>query len=347
MNGANFVSTVSTLDVTAINDITASNNFKAVYTQLEEIYKARPVGLYSSMSRDNFIAMLQQNPTLAKYIDPITLLVKLGANAASDVLMQVMIVRLTDPNVHSWGDAIDKVDWVQVGATALSSLLPWNNPASKFIVAGINGASAVISDLTQNGFQSWENSGLRFIEGFCASLIGNAAGDFIITKFGSVKNFGSLLVTKMGSYFPYKTICKWLGGGLSNVVETLSTTHGVISSVKTMVGFNPNKICIVGRKMTTRVIPFANAKGAVFFDEQNVLARQFITPDVQTQFNALKAQYGSNIPRTELLASKMYKANQDFIEFLKSEGYTFIDLGSGGATDLSVFYSMEIDKIFN
>jgi ribose 5-phosphate isomerase RpiB len=48
-----------------------------------------------------------------------------------------------------------------------------------------------------------------------------------------------------------------------------------------------------------------------------------------------------------MLASKMYKANQDFIEFLKSEGYTFIDLGSDGATDLSVFYSMEIDKIFN
>ncbi len=291
--------------------------------------------------------MLKQNPTLAKYIDPITLLVKLGANAASDVLMQVMILRLTDPNVNSWGDAIDKVDWVQVGATAFSSLLTWNNPASKFIVAGINGASAVISDLTQNGFQSWENSGLRFIEGFCASLIGNSAGDFIITKFGSVKNFGSLLVTKMGSHFPYSTICKWLGGGLSNVVETLSTSHGVISSVKTMVGFNTGKICIIGRKMATRVKPFAEVKGSVIFDKDDPIGKNFITSDVQSQWNALKAQYGDNIPPKEMLASKMYKANQDFIDFLKSEGYTFIDLGDGGATDLSVFYIMEIGKIFN
>ncbi len=42
----------------------------------------------------------------------------------------------------------------------------------------------------------------------------------------------------------------------------------------------------------------------------------------------------------------MYKANQDFIEYLKSEGYSFIDLGTGGATDFSAFYSMEISKIF-
>lgn len=348
LNAANFVSSVSSLDVAAINDITASNNFKIAYAELEEIYKARPVGLYSSMSRADFIQMLQQNPTLAKYIDPVTLLVKLGANAAADVLMQVMILRLTDPSVNSWSDAVDKIDWIQVGFSSISGLFSLNNPSSKFIVAGINGATAVLSDLSRNGLISWEHSGYKFIEGFCASLIGNSVGDFIITKFGSVSRFGSLLVTKLGNYFPYKTICKWLGGGLSNVVESLSTSHGVISSVKTMVGFNPGKVCVIGRNMTNRVKPFAEAKGptTAIFDANNIIGKDFITPTVQAEWNALKAQYGNNIPRTEILASKMYKANQDFIEYLKSEGYTFIDLGTGGATDYSAFYSMEINKIF-
>jgi hypothetical protein len=347
LNAVNFVSTVNTLDVGSINNIVASNNFKAAYLALEEKYKLMPVSIYSSMSRADFILLIQQNPSIARFIDPITLLVKLGANAASDVLMQVMVKRLTDPDVHTWGEAIERIDWVQVGATAISGLLPWNNPSSKFIVAGINGASAVISDIVQNGFQSWEQSGYRFIEGFCGSLIGNSVGDFIITKFGSVSRFGSLLVTKMGNYFPYKTICKWLGGGLSNVVETLTTTHGVISSVKTMVGFNPGKVCVIGRNMKDRVIPFAEVKAAIYFDEKNSIAKQFITPDVQAEWNALKAKYGNNIPKVEQLASKMYRANQDFIEYLKSEGYTFIDLGTGGATDFSVFYSMEISKIFD
>jgi hypothetical protein len=350
LNAANFVSSVSSLDVAAINDITASDNFKIAYAQLEEIYKARPIGLYSSMSRGDFIQMLQQNPSLAKYIDPVTLLVKLGANAAADVLMQVMVLRLTDPNVNSWGDAIDKIDWIQVGASAISGLFSWNNPSSKFIVAGINGAAAVISDLSQNGFQSWEQSGLKFLQGFGASLIGNAAGDFIISKFGSIKSFGSSLVTKMGSHFQYNTICKWLGGGLSNVVETLSTSHGVISSVKTMVGFSPaNQVCVIGRNMANRVKPFAQTKNAVYFDKSCPLALPYITPQVEADLATRVAANGGNpLSFKQAQESLMYKANEKFIADLKDQGYTFIDLGDAGfAPNSSAFYFMEISSIFN
>ncbi len=43
----------------------------------------------------------------------------------------------------------------------------------------------------------------------------------------------------------------------------------------------------------------------------------------------------------------MYKANEKFIADLKDQSYTFIDLGDGGAADLSIFYIIEIGKIFN
>lgn len=76
-------------------------------------------------------------------------------------------------------------------------------------------------------------------------------------------------------------MCKWLGGGLVNVGETIVTNAGTIHSVRKMVGWAPGKVCIIGRNMGGRVKPVAQSMNAVYFDELNPIAKPYFTDAVK------------------------------------------------------------------
>jgi hypothetical protein len=139
-----------------------------------------------------------------------------------------------------------------------------------------------------------------------------------------------------------------MGGGLKTVSRTLSTSVGPISSVREIVGFASGKYCVIGRNMVGRVKPFADAMpGSVIFDESNPIAKSYFTPELNAQRIEFDRIYGYPWPDQVAKSSLLYKANEKFIKDLKAQGYTFIDLGSGNATQKSVFYDLELDEIFN
>ena len=176
------------------------------------------------------------------------------------------------------------------------------------------------------------------------SLIGTSLGDLVASKFGTLSNLGRKLVTKFEGIFPYGTICKWLGGGISNVSESLLTSRGLIASTKKMVGWGGlDKVAVIGRNMKERVIPFAEKMGAVFFDQSNPMAAPYYTKEVLEEVTDFNGRYGNNWPIDVILNSKLFNANQQFIRDLKKMGYTFVDLGGSAGSE---FYDMEIKEIF-
>jgi hypothetical protein len=135
-----------------------------------------------------------------------------------------------------------------------------------------------------------------------------------------------------------------LGGGISNVSESLLTSKGIITSTRKIIGWGgPSKVAVIGRNMEDRVIPYANKIGAVFFDVNNPLAAPYFTIDVKNEIINLNNQYGSKWPMNVVFSSKLFSANQQFILDLKKQGYTFIDLGGPSGSE---FYDMEIKEIF-
>lgn len=319
------------LDV-SINDLDAVLNFKAQYYQLEQIYKSKSVDQYTYMSRDEFLNMLKTNPSLAASIDPVTILVKIGINAAADVLTQVVFIKLTDNSVTTWTQAFSKVDWWQVAATAATSFIPLRTTEGKFLIAAINGATACISDLTQNGFQSWAITGKRFVEGFCGSLLGSSLSD-VASKFGSINNFGRALVTKLDDYFPYRTVTKWLGGGLQYINKSYNHTiieNGIqrnitLTALRKMNGWSQGKVAVIGRSMDKRVIPYAKYLSAE-------LGMEVITIKNWSKWN----------PNLTIEQNKLW------VKDLKEQGYTIYDIGIDPdfPADYGPFYGMEILEFF-
>jgi hypothetical protein len=90
-NNLYFHSSILSFDAASINNVLASTNFVTTYTQLEAIYKTKTIDKYTTMSRTDFVNLIKLNPNLVFSIDPVTLLVKLGANGAADALMQILI----------------------------------------------------------------------------------------------------------------------------------------------------------------------------------------------------------------------------------------------------------------
>ena len=188
---------------------------------------------------------------------------------------------------------------------------------------------------------------IRFVEGFRASLVGIYLGE-VPTKFSGINSFGKALVAKLDNYFPYKTVCKWLGGGVINVVESFVTSVGAINSVRKMVGWAPGKVCIIGRNMGGRVKPVAQNMNAVYFDELNPIAKPYFTDAVKENWQNLINIHGSPLPYNIVKDQSLwYQANKNFIKDLQSQGYTFIDLGHGGyGVGTSAFYDIELNLIF-
>jgi len=329
-----------------IIDKNVLNQYKLSFFAIEELYYEKAINplnndKYSRLTPEEFIELIKSDKQIALTIDPVTLLAKAGACGAADIIVQMFFARMLDDNIQTWSQALEKVDWSQVLITMATGVLPISN---KYVVAAIAGGGVILQDLKTNGFTSWDNLGIKFVEGFMGSLIGTSLGDLVASKFGTLSNLGRKLVTKFEGIFPYGTICKWLGGGISNVSESLLTSRGLIASTKKMVGWGGlDKVAVIGRNMKERVIPFAEKMGAVFFDQSNPMAAPYYTKEVLEEVTDFNGRYGNNWPIDVILNSKLFNANQQFIRDLKKMGYTFVDLGGSAGSE---FYDMEIKEIF-
>ncbi|TAJ54350.1 MAG: hypothetical protein EPO58_08840 [Chitinophagaceae bacterium] len=310
--------------------------YKYLYNQLVQRYNDQQEynpDPYASMSRSAFINMLKNNPSLATTIDPITILVKIGINAAADVLSQVFFIKLTDPSAPTWSDAFGKIDWFQVGSTALTAVIPWHTPGGKALIAAVSGAGAVLSDLATHGFTSWAQTGIAFTEGFCASIIGDGLSD-VVSKFGSVQAFGKALMTRLDNYVPYNKICKWLGGGLQNIAKSYynSSTGKYVTAARKMQGWADKKIVVIGRNQADRVNFFRDQLKSELGSDYTVIT-----------FNA----------NPTATADQIFQDNANFIKYYKSEGYTFYDVGldpsfpvTNTDADFGPYYLMEVLEVF-
>jgi hypothetical protein len=322
------------------------NLYKLSFFSIEEMYYEKAISnvnsnLYSNLSSKEFIELIKLDSRIALTIDPITLLAKAGACGAADIIVQMFFARMLDDNITNWNQALQRVDWWQVGYTMATGVLPISN---KYIIAAIAGGGVALKDLTDSGFSGWERVGIKFVEGFMGSLIGTSLGGLVSEKFGTLSNLGKKLVTKFNGVIGYASICKWLGGGIRNVSESLLTNKGIIASTRKVIGWGgTDKVAVIGRYMEDRVIPYANKMGATFFDVNNPLAAPYFTIDVKNEIINLNNQHGPKWPINVVLGSKLYKANQQFILDLKKQGYTFIDLGGPSGSE---FYDMEIKEIF-
>lgn len=332
--------------------------FAYIYKALQHDYNLRAGDPYAAMSREDFLEMLRLNPALATTIDPVTILAKVGAGVAADILMQVMFIKIMDDNVNTWSEAFGKIDWGQVAATALTSLFSWNTTTGKLLTAIVNGAAAVVTDLNNNGFQSWEITGRRFVEGFLGSVVGDVLGE-VVTKFGGVVNFLKRIVNKLDEHFSYVTILRWLGGslGIANplreayygftdfIVQNGVHVNFSINNVRKVIGWanDPSKVVLIGRNMDI----IKKVKSNYHPDAKIFEGHDWISKKAQDDWDDLKKIYsGGIIPYDVVKTTLLYKENKAFIQKMKEEGYTFIDLGNPIGADPSAFYDMEKLLIF-
>ena len=112
------------------------------------------------------------NPVVLKDPDGklpiIPFLLKAGAAGATDMLLQVAMVYLTDDNVESISQAFEKVDWGDVAISAAQRALPWSVPGGKLGKA----AAAATGDVVIN-------AGKKAVSGESYN-VDEAAADFFI-----------------------------------------------------------------------------------------------------------------------------------------------------------------------
>jgi len=140
------------------------------------------------------------------------------------------------------------------------------------------------------------------------------------------------LVTKLDNYFPYRTVTRWLGGGLQAINKSfsISSAHGgVVTATQVMRGWGTNKVVVIGRNMDDRVVPYA----------------QKLSQELGFNVVTIKQWGGFN-------ASLTVEQNRQWVKLLKAEGYTIYDVGLDpqytqlGNFDEGPYYGMELDELF-
>ncbi|TAE72131.1 MAG: hypothetical protein EAY68_01415 [Bacteroidetes bacterium] len=274
-------------------------------------------------------------------------LLKAGINGAADALTQALFIYLTEDDCTSFGAAFGhpRFNKMQVARSGLEGLIPWSVPGGRIGRASFTAMGDVLVKMIagEYGQNDYQKMGIDFALGFFSDYTGGQLAD--LASKAPLAKLGKGLVTKFN--VPYKTVTKWLGGGLQEISETLVTSAGSVSSVKKMVGFSPGNVCVIGRNMAGRVKPYAEAGSSIIFDRDNPLAAPYFKPEIDAEWSDLLSIYNNNIPYAVAKASKLYQANRQFIRDLKAKGYTFIDLGHGGLPEgSSAFYDMELKEIF-
>ena len=103
------------------------------------------------------------------------------------------------------------------------------------------------------------------------------------------------------------------------------------------------KVALIGRSM----------KGGVADAQEVLLARgmkvETFRPSTKAEkkFNDAAELYGGRIPYDEVKKTMGYQENKTWIERIKAEGYTIIDIGNPtNSLKASAFYDLEIETIF-
>jgi len=170
------------------------------------------------------------NPVL--YTDPdgrfpiIPWLLKAGANAGADMLAQASMSYYFDPNVNSWGQAFDNVNYYQVARSGAEGLIPWKTPGGRLgRAAGTAVVDVPVNAANNPSGYTQEQAGLDFATGFIGDLAGGGIGE-LVTKYGT-KSVATGLV-KLG--FDGETINDLAGTTLSNSdIRTIRSQQGIIS----------------------------------------------------------------------------------------------------------------------
>lgn len=77
-------------------------------------------------------------------------------------------------------------------------------------------------------------------------------------------------------------------------------------------------------------------------DIKDIKSGNFVfSEEARLEFDLLRRQYQGNIPENIILESKVFSENKRWIEKLKYEGYTVIDMGNPNGREASIFYEME------
>ncbi|MBX9733913.1 MAG: hypothetical protein K2X37_07605 [Chitinophagaceae bacterium] len=305
-----------------IADVTLRNLYKISYAQVEWEFYNQPIDEFTDMSSSEFFESLATG-NYSSFPTPITILLKAGATGTAELLFQIFMLRLTNPNVSSFTDAFAYINWWDVGHATAMGAFTFSN---KYLDAAITGAAFALKSL-YNG-DSWESIGYRFLEGFLSSIAGSSFSHFINDKFaGNISTLGGALVNKFGNFIPYGKITSWMGGGLELISKSFMHNNKIINAHRIMKGFSSNKVAVIGRNMNNRVTPFANS-----------LSSELGVPVLTWQ------GFNSNLSVAQNVAN-----NRAWIKQLKSEGYTFYDLGvdpDAATPDLGEFYRMELEEVF-
>ena len=131
-----------------------------------------------------------------------------------------------------------------------------------------------------------------------------------------------------------------------NIPLRLTQPKGGVTPVRAQPGTN-GKVAVIGKSMDGGVKPYADAlrreaRTVEIFDGDRI-------PDsAKREFERLRNEYlPGRIPDDVLKESEMFKANQTWIEQMKQEGYTIIDVGNPNADSTSSpFYDMETRIVF-
>ena len=250
----------------------------------------------------------------------IPLLLKAGANAAADYLLQVGMEMYFGGKTY---EEVDVNEW-SVTASFFEGLIPWRTPGGRLGRAALSGANDVLAgywDAYSNDREYTEDQAWKdFMLGMLSDLAGGGLGE-LVSRYGApavakgIKNLG----------IDYSTVRKWMGGGIKQV----TTQSGGIVSTRMAQGWS-SKVAVIGRNMDDRVKKFADGIGAEVFSP--------------TQKALEMAKKGDS--------SLLMQENKAWVKKLQDEGYTVYDTGldpnwvKKGNTSKGEFYEMETKELF-
>lgn len=250
--------------------------------------------------------------------------------------MQALFIYLTQDDCPSFGAAFghDLFNKTQVARSTAEGLLFWRTPGGKLGRAAFTAVGDVMVNLIDGryGADNYQLMGQDFMVGFFGDLAGGVVGE--LSSRYALPKIGKGLLNKFGVH--YKTVARWLGGGLKQINKSFVHNGQTITALRMMEGFSQDKVAVIGRNMNGRVNPFANK-----------LSNELGIPVLTWR------GFNENLSDATNLAN-----NRAWIKSLKEQGYTFYDIGldpsytsgqlTGGVPDFSEgpFYSMELDEIF-
>ena len=129
--------------------------------------------------------------------NPWTTALKALGTAASDAVIEMVIIRLTEDNVDSWGAAWDKVDKLELAKNTFISLLPWKSTKIAAFEAVYTGVKVVVQNaIKSTGDYTVEQAGKDFVVAAAKTFIEIVVGPKIAEKGIKIARGGIRLITK-------------------------------------------------------------------------------------------------------------------------------------------------------